>query len=478
MKNRRRGTSRGSSKKKVGFGLLLLLGAINVAVFLYYGDPRERAREMAPPAPSAESPRQRATQRRADLKDARLPAVVWSDAAAFADFHRTGVIADTESEVEPWANTGLDPLLGLRTPGPEQRVEVVQLKLGQTLPMALAGIGASPQDLASAITALQTLVDFRRLRAGQTLKARLDDSGKLLSLGIHQSIAESVEATRDGEVFKAVKVDVPIETVIANVSGTVSSTLWEAIAGRGEEPGLIADFADVFAWEIDFFRDVRVGDSYRMLVEKRYARGKLVGYGRILAAEYVNDGSSHRVFYHAAAGTTGGYYGATGESAKKLLLKMPLQYGRMTSGFGTRHHPVLGYTRAHNGVDYGVPVGTPVWAVGDGRVVKAGWGSGFGNLVEIAHANGWTSQYAHLSSIAVRVGQHVSQKMTIARSGNTGMSTGPHLHYGLKQHDRYVNPASQKFDRAEPLKGDELQAFKLEVERLSAELDRITVASL
>jgi murein DD-endopeptidase MepM/ murein hydrolase activator NlpD len=478
MKNPRRGSSRGGSKKKVGFGLLFLLGAVNVGVFLYHGDPRERARAAAPHQdPQAESPRPRASQRRAEAKDARLPAVPWQDAGAFSEFYRTDVLADADSDIEPWANPGLDSLLGLRTPGPEQRVEVVQLKSGQTVAAALANVGASPQDLAAAIQALQTLVDFRRIRAGHTLKARLDDTGRLLSLGIHQSIAESVEATRTGDVYKAVKVDVPIETVVANVSGSVQSTLWEAIAGRGEEPALIADFADVFAWEVDFFRDVRVGDSYRMLVEKRYARGKLVGYGRVLAAEYVNDGTSHRAFYHVSGGT-GGYYADTGESCKKLLLKMPLQYGRMTSGFGSRHHPVLGYTRAHNGVDYGVPVGTPVWAVGDGRVVKAGYGSGFGNLVEVAHSNGWTSQYAHLSAIAVRVGQHVSQKQTIARSGNTGLSTGPHLHYGLKQHDHYVNPASQKFERAEPLKGAELQAFKQEIERLSAELDRITVASL
>ncbi len=479
MKNPRRGSTRGSSKKKVGFGLLLLLGAVNVAVFLYHGDPRERAKAIVPQPASAESPRrERATQRRAEAKDQRLPAVVWADAAAFADFYSTPVLVAADPEVEPWALPGIDPLLGVRTPGPEQRVEIVQLRSGQTVAAALANIGAAPQELATAITALQSLVDFRRLRAGQTLKARLDDGGRLLALSIHQSIAESVEATRTGDVFKAQKIDVPIETVVANVSGTVNSTLWEAIAGRGEEPELIADFADVFAWEVDFFRDVRVGDSYRMLVEKRYARGKLVSYGRILAAEYVNDGSSHRVFYHSSTSGTGGYYGATGESAKKLLLKMPLQYGRMTSGFGSRHHPVLGYTRAHNGVDYGVPVGTPVWSVGDGRVVKAGWGNGFGNLVEIAHSNGWISQYAHLSSIGVRVGQHVTQKMTIARSGNTGLSSGPHLHYGLKQHTRYVNPAAQKFERAEPLKGAELQAFKLEIERLSAELDRITVASL
>ncbi|MBC7793978.1 MAG: M23 family metallopeptidase, partial [Clostridia bacterium] len=189
------------------------------------------------------------------------------------------------------------------------------------------------------------------------------------------------------------------------------------------------------------------------------------------------DGDLHRAFYFKAKNGTG-YFADNGESCRKILLKMPLQYGRMTSGFGSRHHPVLGYTRTHNGVDYGVPVGTQVWSVGDGRVVKAGHGNGFGNVVEVSHANGWISQYAHLSAVAVKVGQHVSQKQVIAKSGNTGMSTGPHLHYGLKRNNGYVDPAAQKFDRAESLKGAELAAFKHEVEKLSSELDRISVAGL
>lgn len=478
MKNPRRGSTRGTSKRKVGFRLLLVLAAINVAVFVYHGDPRKRARSAAPVTPTAESPRQRATQRRAANENSRLPAVPWADAAAFASFYRTDVLENDEGETETWAAPGLDPLLGLRTAGPEQRIAVVQLKAGQTVAAALSGIGASAPDLAAAVASLGQVVDFRRLRPGHTLKARLDDTGRLLALGVHQSIADAVETRRHGDTFEASRVDVPIETVVANVSGTVQTTLWDAIAGKGEEPGLIADFADVFAWEVDFFRDVRVGDSYRMLVEKRFARGKLVGYGRVLAAEYVNDGTAHRAFFHVNQGGSSGYYAESGESCKKLLLKMPLQYGRMTSGFGSRHHPVLGYTRAHNGVDYGVPVGTPVWSVGEGRVVKAGSGAGFGKLVEIAHSNGWTSQYAHLSAIAVHVGQRVSQKQMIARSGNTGLSTGPHLHYGLKRNNGYVNPAAQKFERAEPLSGVELQTFKHEIERLSAELDRITVAAL
>jgi murein DD-endopeptidase MepM/ murein hydrolase activator NlpD len=476
---RRTNVRRTSSKTTTWLFILGVLIAINVAVFAYHGDPRERARASAPPqSEQVERPaHQRATQRRAATDTRRVP-TPWEDLDAFADFYTSPVLVAENADIEPWVLPVLDPMLGVRTQGPQQRIETVQIKSGQTIGVALAGIGASATDLSAAISALGTVVDFRKLRPGHKLKARLDETGKLLALGLHQSIAEEIEARRAGDSWHAERTNIPVETVIANVSGTVQTTLWDAIAGSGEEPALIAEFADVFAWEVDFYRDVRVGDSYRMLVEKRYARGKLLSYGRVLAAEYVNDGDSHRAFFHQRENGESGYYADTGASCKKLLLKMPLQYGRMTSGFGSRHHPVLGYTRAHNGVDYGVPVGTPVWSVGDGRVVKAGWGSGFGNLVEIAHSNGWTSQYAHLSAISVKVGQHVSQKQTVAHSGNTGLSTGPHLHYGLKRNGGYVNPAAQKFDRAEPLTGAELAAFKQEIERLSAELNRISVAGI
>lgn len=483
MKNPRRSASGGRSKKKAGFIGLAILIAVNVGVFLYHGDPRERARSAAPAqsesatANKPEKPwRPRATQRRAEMSKRNIE-TPWASADNVVDFYSTPVMT-TDDAPAPWAVTSVDPLLGVRSTGPLQRIEMVEIKAGQTLGAALAAIGASSVDSNAAIASLGGLFDTRKLRPGHKLKARLDEGGKLLALGIIQSIADQVETRRMADGWSAEKIDIPVETVVTTVSGTVRSSLWEAIASAGEEPALIAEFADVFAWEVDFFRDVREGDSYRMLVEKRYAKGKLVSYGRVLAAEYVNAGDAHRAFYFKRNDGTTGYFADDGESCKKLLLKMPLQYGRMTSGFGSRHHPVLGYTRAHNGVDYGVPVGTPVWSVGDGRVTKAGYGNGFGNLVEITHANGWTSQYAHLSAIAVKQGQHVSQKQVLGKSGNTGMSTGPHLHYGLKRNNGYVNPAAQKFDRAEPLKGAELAAFKHEVDRLSSELDRISVAGL
>lgn len=437
-------------RKRLGGALFGVLLAVNAAVIIYHGDPREHAA-----APAADGPKRRAHQRRAPGEAAALGVDV---TRGFAGRH-------------------LDPMVGLRTPGAVQRVEVVKLGSGETVARALGRVGLGGAEVASAIDSLTTVVDFRRLRPGNKLMARLDGAGALVSLGLAKSLAEEVQTTRGPGGWRAERLEIPVETSVTQVVGTVRSTLWESFVGLGEEPALISEFADVFAWEVDFYRDVRVGDAFKMLVEKRYARGKFAGYGSILAAEYKNDGHPLRAFAVRRDDGTVHYYSEAGESLRKQLLKTPLQYGRMTSGFGSRRHPVLGYTRAHNGVDYGVPTGTPVWSVGDGRVVKAGWNNGFGKLIEVSHANGWLSQYAHLSSIDVKVGQRISQKQIIGRTGNTGMSTGPHLHYGLKKNGSYVNPDSQKFERAKALEGPALDNFKKDVARLSLELDRIQLAA-
>lgn len=492
-----RGSATAPSRKKKGLYLILGLVAVNVAVVVYHGDPRDRLprpAERAAPARSraasvvpakddapAPSPRVLA-QRLAERARGELGWVFAS--AADERLWRAGLIhAPAALDALPrelpdtaWAVASLDPTVGLRAPGPVQRVEIVKLKSGQAPAHALASAGISGGEISGALASLAALVDFRRMRPGHQLKARLDETGRLLSLGVAYSVAEEFEARRGTQGWEARRIEIPVETVTSQVAGQVRATLWDAVIGAGEEPALLAEFADIFAWEVDFYRDVRVGDSFRMLVEKRYARGKFLGYGRIIAAEYVNEGQSHLAFAHERSDGSLAYYDEQGGSTRKQLLKTPLQYGRMTSGFGSRRHPILGYDRQHNGVDYGVPTGTPVWSVGDGRVSRAGWHNGFGKLVEITHANGWMSQYAHLSAITVKAGERVSQKQIIGKVGSTGMSTGPHLHYGLKKAGAYVNPAAQKFDRAKSLEGAERAAFLERAGKLVEELQRIHVA--
>ena len=214
-----------------------------------------------------------------------------------------------------------------------------------------------------------------------------------------------------------------------------------------------------------------------MLVEKQFAGDDFVGYGDVLGAEFAAAGETYRAFYNDAEERSG-YFDASGSSMEKMLLKSPLKYAaNITSRFGKRRHPVLGYTRMHKGVDYGVPTGTPIWSVGEGRILRAGLNGGYGKFVEIKHANGWVSRYAHLSRIDVKRGQKVKQKDIIGAVGSTGMSTGPHLHYELLREGKHVNPQSQKFKRGKPLSGEALERYRESVSRVSDRLDSLGVAT-
>ncbi|HET6344377.1 MAG TPA: M23 family metallopeptidase, partial [Myxococcota bacterium] len=368
-------------------------------------------------------------------------------------------------------------LAGMRAPGVVQRVERVELKRCQTPAAALAALGVASEDIAGALASLTSHIDFRRMRPGDGIKARFDAENRMLYLDISRGLLEQARARRLGDTWAGEKIEVAVDTVVAEVSGQVKSSLWEALVGAaGEDPRLVAVLVDIFAYEIDFYTEIQPSDSFALLVEKRYANGQFLDYGDVTAAEFVTGATPHRAFLHHREDGTRSYFDGAGNSLRKQLLKAPLKYAPVTSSFGVRKHPVLGYTRNHNGTDYGVPVGTPVWSVGDGRVVTAGWHSGFGKLVEVQHPNGWLSQYAHLSKINVKVGQRIQQKDVVGLVGQTGLATGPHLHYGLKKNGAYVNSLAQKFERAKPLVGPELTEFSAHVAKLLGDLNKVRVA--
>lgn len=437
----RRPTERARLRLSKRAWLVLALLAVNVAVFVHYGDPRSR---LPPP------------------RNDRGP--------------RAGAVAPRGARAAADGTWTYDTAAGVRTPGPVQKVTTVGLRQGQTVAQALSVIGVAAPELTAALESLRNVVDFRRLRPGQTLRARQDGEGGLLSLDVRRGPADQVRTEKQDGEWRAAKVDIPITTITTVVRGEVQSSLWDALVAAGEDPRFAIDVAEIFAWDIDFYSDLRPGDTFAVAVEKRYADGKLVEYGPISAARFINDGVTHEAFLHASSGSARSYYDADGQSLRKQLLKSPLKYGQVTSGFGMRVHPVLGYSRAHNGIDFGCPGGTPVQTVGDGRVQRAGWVDGYGNYVEVRHANGWVSEYGHLSRVLVRPGQHVAQKDVVALSGSTGLSTGPHLHYGLRLNGTFVDPSRQKFERGQPLAGEERKAFIDEVQKLRAELDDRRIA--
>jgi murein DD-endopeptidase MepM/ murein hydrolase activator NlpD len=289
------------------------------------------------------------------------------------------------------------------------------------------------------------------------------------------------QVRRDGEKYVGSKRTIEVEKQVSLVTLEISSSLYEAALAAGEDPSIGVVLADVFAWDIDFYRDPRKGDKARALVEKFVSKGRVLRYGEVLAAAYEGGlVGTKRVFRYQEPNGQANYFQEDGSSARKTFLKSPLKFAHVTSGFGSRFHPVLQYLKAHNGVDYGTPIGTPVWAVADGTVTKAQNTGAGGNTVCVRHTNGFETCYLHLSryGAGVRVGARVSQKQVIAYSGNTGRSTGPHLHFALKRNGQFVNPLNQKFPRAEPLPKAQLPDFLAKTKELASQLDSVSVAAV
>jgi murein DD-endopeptidase MepM/ murein hydrolase activator NlpD len=242
----------------------------------------------------------------------------------------------------------------------------------------------------------------------------------------------------------------------------------------GETANLTARLVSLFEWDFDFAADSLPGDRFRFLVEKRYVGDTLLGDGDILIAQYSSAGRSllTSVAFPDAGGRSS-YYDASGRSVRKMFLRAPLDFTRITSGFShARHHPILGGLRPHLAVDYGAPTGTPVRAVADGLVTHAGWDGGFGLSIQIRHARGYETMYNHLSKLDVRRGERVRQREVIGRVGTTGLSTGPHLDYRVRKAGVFVNPLGEKFIPGSPVPAHRREAFKVHVQALLERLEQ------
>ncbi len=223
-------------------------------------------------------------------------------------------------------------------------------------------------------------------------------------------------------------------------SGTIQSSLFAATDAVRLPDSVASQLADIFSSEIDFRRDLRKGDRFSIVYESLEADGEVLRAGRILSAEFVNDGKSLQTLWFQEPGQKGGYYGFDGKSQRSTYLNSPLEFSRVSSGYGMRFHPIHGGQRAHLGVDFAAPTGTPVRTVGDGVVQFAGWQGGYGNIVVVQHANQQQTAYAHLSRIDVRKGQKIEQGEFIGAVGSTGASTGPHLHFEFREKGQHLDP--------------------------------------
>jgi murein DD-endopeptidase MepM/ murein hydrolase activator NlpD len=351
---------------------------------------------------------------------------------------------------------------------------MVEGKVGKsdTLGKLLRKSGLSAAEADEVIRSLAGVLDFKSIKAGQPFRIERGPDGRVKLFELEISKIQHVRSERQssGElVGTADNKETRIE--LKSISGTIESSLYATLKGAGENAALVDFFVDVFAYDIDFYNDTREGDVFHIVVEKKWSEvdGQQVhvGYGRILAATYEGKEGTYKTFFW-----NGKYYDEAGQSSERGFLKTPLKFARVSSGFDrARMHPILHVQRAHLGVDYAAPVGTPVWAAASGTVTHAGPAGGAGNLVMIRHDNGIETAYMHLSKFAnIKVGQKIEAKTVIGYVGTTGLSTGPHLHFGVKKNGVFVDPSKLTPWRARGVTAGERDAFKAEVAKLESQM--------
>lgn len=324
---------------------------------------------------------------------------------------------------------------------------------------------------------------FTQLKAGQELVFSFDQDGELVSISSQLSPLESMEITRDldnGRYGFGKTVHETTQTE-ATARGTIESSLLAATQAAGMPYKLALDMANVFAYDIDFARDVRTGDSFEVVYEQKQLDDQVVGTGNILAARYTNKGKTHTaVRYTDKSGQTS-YYNSDGTSSRRAFIRTPVDFSRISSKFNPgRKHPILNRIRAHKGVDYAAPTGTPIKATGNGKISFVGNKNGYGKTIIIQHGGKYRTLYAHMNGYAkgIRNGTTVSQGQIIGYVGMTGLATGPHLHYEFHVNGTHVDPLSHKLPTADPIPKTEMARFKQAAQTYIAMLDKAPATQL
>lgn len=321
---------------------------------------------------------------------------------------------------------------------------------------------------------------FRQMSPGKRVTARVDRDGALLSLVFplngSNDQALILERAAPTDEFSVASQSLPLESHVFMRSAQINYSLFSAADEAGIPDSIASQLADIFGGEIDFHRDIRKGDRFSVIFEAQTQSGRLARTGRILAAEFVNDGHTYRAVWFEGADGHSGYYTEDGKNIRKTFLRSPLEFSRITSGFSTaRYHPVLKEVRAHKGIDFGAPTGTKVKATGDGIVEFSGRKGGYGNVVILRHQSQYQTVYGHLSRFAqgLRRGSRVSQGDIIGYVGMTGIATGPHLHYEFRVNGVHRNPLAMALPSAPPLSSGHLAQFRERTQDVLARLDDI-----
>ena len=338
-----------------------------------------------------------------------------------------------------------------------------------TLFSLVSRLGISDPDAIAFLSHSQeTQAIARQLRPGKVVSAQTGENGELIALFFPLNGKDAVLAVKKlGARFTASEQALALEKQIALKSGQIRHSLFGATDAAEIPDAIATQLAEIFAGEIDFYRDLRKGDRFSIVYEVLTHEGQPVRSGRILTAEFINNQKIFNAYWFEAESGKGGYYSADGRNLRKAFLRSPLEFSRVTSGFSTsRFHPVLQINRAHKGIDYGAPIGTKVRSVADGTVEFAGWQGGFGKLLIIRHQGPYSTAYGHLNGFAtgIKKGAKVAQGETIGYTGQTGLSSGPHLHYEFRVNATQVNPQTIALPQSLPLDPHQIGRFKQAIE--------------
>jgi len=319
--------------------------------------------------------------------------------------------------------------------------------------------------LASRIVENETGANLKHLMPGQTMRLGLNDQGRLRELRYELDRKEELQVRLQGpDEIEVTTRQIPTQTRERTASKTIGKSLFTSATKAGLNDRLIMDLVKIFAWDIDFALDIRAGDRYSIIYEEMVRNGRPVGTGGIIAAEFINDGEVHHAVRHVGDDGGKSYFDLEGNSLRSTFLKTPMRVSRVTSGFSkSRYHPILKEWRAHRGVDYGAPRGTPVLATGDGRVHSMGRNGGYGKVIVLRHGDRYTTLYAHLSDFkqGLARGSAVEQGQVIGYVGATGLATGPHLHYEFRVNGEHRDPMNLDVPRTASIAERHRETFLL-----------------
>lgn len=355
---------------------------------------------------------------------------------------------------------------------PQEFWQTQTVRSGDTLSHVFKRAGLNGQDVQDVLDAKGDVSAFKKIHPGQQLRFDIRDAG-LTALEYVISRTESLKLEKKEDGFHASVQTQELVPYTSYAEGSIKSSLFVSGRKAGLSNSMTMELANIFAWDVDFALDIRNGDSFKVIYRQFYLNGEKVKEGEILAAQFTNQGKTHTAIRYETDDGSAEYYTPNGESMHKAFLRSPVDFARISSHFNlARKHPVLHTIRAHKGTDYAASRGTPIKATGDGKVVFAGWKGGYGRVVILQHAQGIQTLYGHMNGFArnVRAGSRVNQGQVIGYVGNTGLATGPHLHYEFYVNGSVRNPVTVKLPQANPIAAAEKAEFSALASQMQSQL--------